>query len=165
MRPLLPFTLATLLTIPALPAQAETIPLQSGDYYAQGSMYSRSTRRIESDREYDRVCLSVIDGPASPYEGYQMITVSSLFMRGDRIHRDGDGLVLSQTEQGFTMGGMRPAWERQTEVRPSELRPTEPSRRKLIPEEAALLKACLSTPQPYNETVQGPFINGMKFPK
>jgi hypothetical protein len=158
MRPLLPFAIATLLTIPALPAQAETIPLKPGDYYAQGSLYSRSARRIQSNQESDRICLSVVDGPASPYEGYQTITVSSLFMRGDRIHRDGDGQVLDLTGTGFTMGGGRAGWEHQPYKSDSSLR-------KLIPQEAKLLQACLTSPLPYSETVQGRFINGIKFPK
>jgi hypothetical protein len=155
MRLLLLLGIATILITLILSTERKTVSLQSGDYYAQGSMYLRSTLRVESNQESDRVCLSAVEGPASPDEGYETITVSSLFVRGGQIYRDGDELMLDRKKEGFTMGiGGRAMWEHRENVS-----------RKLIPDEAALLKACLESTVPYNKTVQGRFINGMKFLK
>ena len=147
-------SIASLISIVAFPAHADTIPLPTGNYYAQGSMFSRSSRWIEE--KGDRVCLSVVDGPARPYEGYLSITVSSLFMRGSRLHRDGDGMVLDVGSDGKSFHlNERAKWEHYIAQRGSSHLPTEMN----------LMSACLESSKPYSETTQGPFIKGMTFPK
>lgn len=147
-------SVASLLSVVALPAHAETVPLPMGDYYAQGSMFSRSSRWISA--EGDRVCLSVVNGPPTPYQGYLTITVSSLFMRGSRLHRDGDGMVLSIGSDGKSfIQNEQPKWEHYIPRRGY----------KHLPSEMKLMSACLESSDPYSQTTQGPFIKGIAFPK
>ncbi len=135
------------------PTQANPVLPQSGDYYARGSAYSRSTRTVK--QQGNRVCLSMINGPASPYEGYQQITVSSLFTRGDRVYRDGDGLAITVDNDGKSFrSGERAIWELLGSGTP----------RQLLPQEAPLMAACLDTDAPYSQSVEGEFIKGMPFP-
>lgn len=154
MRPIFLLCVTPFLSAVAFPAYAETVPLPMGDYYAQGSMFSRSSRWIEA--EGDRVCLSVVDGPPTPYQGYLSITVSSLFMRGSRLHRDGDGMVLSMGSDGKSfIQNERPKWEHYIPRKGY----------KHLPSEMRLMLACLESSDPYSQTTQGPFIKGIAFPK
>ena len=154
MKPNFPLSIAFLLSVVAFPAHAETVPLPMSNYYAQGSMFSRSSRWIEA--EGDRVCLSVVNGPPTPYEGYLSITVSSLFMRGNRLHRDGDGMVLSVGSDGKSFyQNERAKWEHYIPRKGY----------KHLPSEMKLMSACLDSPDPYSETTQGPFVKGIAFPK
>jgi hypothetical protein len=54
--------------------------LESGTYFAQGSMYSRSYRVFRTEDD-GRACVKIVDGPPNPYEGYQQITISTISLR------------------------------------------------------------------------------------
>jgi Bacterial SH3 domain len=57
---------------------ADVSTLESGTYFAQGSMYSRSYRVFRTDHDAGRACVKIADGPPNPYEGYQNITISTI---------------------------------------------------------------------------------------
>ena len=83
-------------------AQAQVIFPKSGDYYGQGTMTSRSHRSVR--QQGNRICLSTVNGPASPYEGFLEINVSSLFVRGNEIYRVGDQESISINKDGESIG-------------------------------------------------------------
>jgi hypothetical protein len=55
---------------------ADISTLESGTYFAQGSMFARSYRVF--GKENGRACVKIVDGPPNPYEGFQNITVSTV---------------------------------------------------------------------------------------
>ena len=133
-------------------AQAQVILPKPGDYYGRGSMLSRSTRTVQ--QKGDRICLSTINGPASPYEGFLEINVSSLFTRGDQIHRDGDGQVISVEIDGKSIGSGPMRFQLDSNL----------SNRKVSPQEKFLMNACMKSTSPYSQEIKGAFIKGIKFP-
>ena len=133
-------------------AQARVILPKPGDYYGQGSMLSRSSRTVQ--QKGNRICLSTVDGPPSPYKGFLEINVSSLFTRGDQIHRDGDGQVISVATNGRLIGSGPMRFELNSDL---------PSR-KLSTQEASLMNACMKTTSPYSKEIKGAFIKGIKLP-
>ncbi|MCY7406876.1 MAG: hypothetical protein LH631_05710 [Alkalinema sp. CAN_BIN05] len=133
-------------------AQAQVILPKPGDYYGRGSMLSRSTRTVQ--QKGDRICLSTVNGPATPYEGFLEINVSSLFTRGNQIHRDGDGQVISVATDGKSIGSGLMRFQLNSDL----------PNRKLSTREAFLMNACMKSTSPYSQEIKGTFIKGLKFP-
>lgn len=128
-----------------------TLP-KPGDYYGQGSMLSRSTRTVQ--QKGDRICLSTVDGPPSPYEGFLEINVSSLFTRGNKVYRDGDGQVVPVLIGGKSIGSGPMKFQLNSNL----------SKRKPSPQEASLMNACMKSTSPYSQEIKGVFIKGIKLP-
>ncbi len=60
--------LTATLGLGAAAVAADVSMLESGTYFAQGSMFSRSYRVV--GRQGDRLCVKIADGPPNPYEGF-----------------------------------------------------------------------------------------------
>ena len=133
-------------------AQAQVILPKPGDYYGQGSMLSRSTRTVQ--QKGDRICLSTVNGPPRPYEGFLEINVSSLFTRGNQVHRDGDGQVIFVPIDGKSIGSGPMRFQLNSNL----------SNRITSPQEASLMNACMKSTSPYSQEIKGAFIKGIKFP-
>lgn len=81
-----------LITRPRLDAirpSTSTLPLPSGIYYAEGTMNNNSRREIWN--RDGKLCIKIVEGPPSPYEGVEDITVSSITAQGSQLYIDATG--------------------------------------------------------------------------
>jgi Bacterial SH3 domain len=119
--------------------------LESGTYFAQGSMFSRSYRVVAKDN--GRVCVKIADGPPNPYEGYQNMTISTI------SGSDAPTVVAATKEefivrgpQEFVIGsGQAGVWQLAKNV-DADL--------------SAGLSACMNAPGRYTKQWRGQFITG-----
>ncbi len=128
--------------------------LKPGQYYAQGSMYARSGRQVYG--QGDRICLRFVDGPPTPYQGEQKITISSFGARGSQLYSPTLQLTLDVSPGGiaFKESGSRALWELAPAASPLSLP---------APEQQALNR-CLASDRPFNQVLKGAFIPGIPFP-
>jgi hypothetical protein len=135
------------------PAKASSL-LKPGQYYAQGSMFSRSGRQVYV--QGDRLCLRLVDGPPSPYQGDQKITISSFEPRQGKLYSSTTQMTLdvSQGNTGFRQNDIRALWE---------LAPGAPPLSLPAPEQQALNR-CLASNRPFSQVLKGAFIQGLPLP-
>lgn len=126
--------------------QAPSLPLQTGTYLTQGSMYANFRREIVNVQ--DRVCIKIVDGPANNYEGYETITVSSLSWRENKFYIDAINKAISIDKfdgTSFRVGSTRELWELgNTIVTPSQE-----------------MNDCLETKERYTKIMYGKYIPGL----
>jgi hypothetical protein len=115
--------------------------LQSGHYFAQGSMFASSSITIANQR--DRSCIQIKSGPPRPYAGYTTIIISSISYNNSNAIVDDDQSPLtinSPTE----FERMRGLWQRTNRTSPT----------------SNDLQACLNARGLYSKKTQGEFIPG-----
>ncbi len=71
---------------------ASTLPLPSGIYYTQGTMNNNSRREIWN--KDGKLCIKIVEGPPSPYEGTEAIIISSVTARGQQLYIDATGAEI-----------------------------------------------------------------------
>ncbi len=130
-------------------AAADVSKLESGTYFAQGSMFSRSYRVVA--RRGDRLCVKIANGPPSPYEGFQATTISTIAQRqGKAIVTATNAELVVKGPQTFVIGsGLSGEWQLATQFG-GDL--------------SAELGGCLTGRGDYAKTVRGPFSTGMIYP-
>ena len=124
--------------------------LAAGTYFASGSMYARSYRVVA--KEDGRVCVKVVNGPPTPYEGYQTITISTISARPN------NQFVVAATDDPFIVRGPKEFVIENGRLGVWQL--SENFDRDL----SAGLTACITAPGRYTQTSQGPLITGMIYP-
>jgi uncharacterized protein YgiM (DUF1202 family) len=139
--------LATTLSLGAVAAaeSADVSTLESGTYFAQGSMFSRSYRVF--GKENGRACVKVVDGPPNPYEGYQNITVSTIADTDSKlVVRATQDEFIVRGPQEFVIGSGRAGIWQLAKNFDRDL--------------SAGLSDCLAAPGQYTKQFQGPFVTG-----
>jgi hypothetical protein len=130
------------------PTKSDLSTLQSGTYFAGGSMFATSYRVVA--RSGDRVCLKIADGPPRPYEGGQNITISTVIQQGDRAIVTAMNDQMTIYEPGkFVTGARSGEWE----INPGFTGNLSDG-----------LSACLNATGNYKKSIRGPFITGMIYP-
>ncbi len=127
---------------------ADISTLESGTYFAQGSMFARSYRVF--GKENGRACVKIVDGPPNPYEGYQNMTVSTIGQSNQKSVVDAtkDEFIV-QTPQEFVIGSGG-----------DRLSGTWQLAKNFDGDLAAGLSDCLTATGPYTKHFRGPFVTG-----
>ncbi len=153
---LLIFTAVLTSFSPSVSAQSDAQDseiLPAGTYYAQGSMYNNSRREIA--RQDDKICIKIVDGPASPYKGIEAITISSVSVKEGKFYVDASGQELVVKDDGRAFSGdIRGVWEYES---------ASPDRRSQ-PIQNEKMAECLSARGEYVENLEGISIPGIDFP-
>jgi hypothetical protein len=131
-------------------ATADPSTLEAGTYFAQGTMYSRSYRVVA--KQDDRLCVKIVDGPASPYEGFQEITVTTIEKSAD------DRWIVAATQDDFVMKGPQ---EFSIGAGRGGMWQLVPNFKRDL---SAGLNDCLAETGNYSKKLRGPFITGMVYP-
>jgi Bacterial SH3 domain len=128
---------------------ADVSTLESGTYFAQGSMFARSYRVFGKDN--GRACVKVVDGPPTPYEGYQNMTISTIADTNPKlVVRATQDEFIVRGPQEFVIGdGRLGVWQ---------------LAKNFDGNLSAGLSACLTAPGQYTKQFRGPFITGMIYP-
>lgn len=144
--------------VPIQVAQTQTLmDLKTGTYNAAGSLYARSYRVVANQR--GRVCIKIVNGPPTPYEGFLNITVSSVSSSGDKLLIDATSeeiLINSNLERvrpegtfHFSTGARSGTWE----LTEDHFQPD------------GTIDECLASTDKYEKTRQGRFITGLVLPR
>jgi uncharacterized protein YgiM (DUF1202 family) len=124
---------------------ADISTLESGTYFAQGSMFARSYRVF--GQQAGRACVKIADGPPNPYEGYQDITVSTIANVDQKlVVRATKNEFIVRSPQEFVIGdGRSGVWQ---------------LAKNFDGDLSAGLSDCLTAAGQYTKQFQGPFITG-----
>lgn len=140
-------------------------PLPSGLYFAEGTMNNNSRREI-LNRDGIRLCLKSVDGPPSPYEGYEEILISSLSIRNGQLFIDANDTqievlnaqqlqemrtVRENTRVAFSDGTRRGVWQWNDSTAPQIAAALEQDVR---------MQECMNTSGDYVHRMQGALIPG-----
>lgn len=136
-----------------------SLPLPSGIYYTQGTMNNHSRREIWN--KDGKLCIKIVEGPPSPYEGTEQITISSITTQGSQLYIDatseemevfrGEALrelahISSETVVALDDGTRRGVWEL--------------SNFRVVDESDASMQACIDAQGEYVRESEGAFIPG-----
>jgi hypothetical protein len=123
---------------------AHAVPrLQSGNYFAEGSMFASSSTTVA--HQADRSCIQFDSGPPRPYADYVTVTVSSISYHNGNAMLDGDQSLL-QIKSPREFERSRGLWQ-------LNKRSTGPI--------SSDLKSCLEARGIYSKKTQGAFVAGM----
>lgn len=87
--------------------------LLPGTYFGDGTMVKNSHREIASSGA--RICIVLVDGFPSPYEGHPETTISSVVQRnGKYIIESDDSQLLIHNSRSFYDGRIRTTWRHRT---------------------------------------------------
>lgn len=140
--------------------------LLTGVYFGEGTMFNHSYREIL--KRGDRVCIKIVDGPASPYRGREEITVSSVSLspnivvdadqtklevfRGEDLPRPFTTYLNQNVKLAFFHTG-RTYWVYKGE-----------SVGKLNPQQSKDLIECINSTGVYQKSYQGDMVGKGSFP-
>jgi hypothetical protein len=141
--------LAATLGLGAAAVAADVSTLESGTYFAQGSMFSRSYRVFGKDN--GRACVKIADGPPNPYEGFQNMTISTIADSNPKlvVRATKDEFIVRGPEEFVIGSGRSGVWQ---------------LAKNFDGDLSAGLSDCLTAPGQYTKQFRGPFITGMIYP-
>ncbi|WOD41561.1 SH3 domain-containing protein [Nodosilinea sp. E11] len=128
--------------------------LPAGTYATTGSLYTNSYRVIF--RQGDRTGILLVNGPASPYAGYENNLVSSLSFKDGSASIDATQQVLlinPSPDEVFEPGRTHFALADQPEVVWEQINDTV--------ELSDVMSACLASIDSFSKVLQGRFIQGL----
>jgi hypothetical protein len=141
--------LAATLGLGAAAVAADVSTLESGTYFAQGSMFSRSYRVFGKDN--GRACVKIADGPPNPYEGFQNMTISTIADSNPKlvVRATKDEFIVRGPEEFVIGSGRSGVWQ---------------LAKNFDGDLSVGLSDCLTAPGQYTKQFRGPFITGMIYP-